>query len=79
GTWKLVAKGPQGEWELYDMEHDRTEQHDLASQHPDRVKTMSEQWLTYAKRAQVIPWIWGLPYGDPLPAKKGKNAKKKDH
>ena len=29
GKWKLVAKADQP-WELYDMEKDRTEMHDLA-------------------------------------------------
>ncbi len=86
GTWKLVAKGPTGPWELYDMEADRTEQHDLAGANAERVKTMAAQWETWAKRAQVIPWVWGPPYGDPQPAgkankggkgKKGKGAKKK--
>ncbi|MEN3941862.1 arylsulfatase [Prosthecobacter sp. SYSU 5D2] len=81
GQWKLVAKGAQGAWELYDMTADRTEQNDLAASQPERVKSMSAQWQTWAKRAQVIPWIWGLPHGDPLPnkqGKKGKNAKKKN-
>lgn len=81
GQWKLVAKGAQGTWELYDMAADRTEQNDLAASQPERVKTMSAQWETWAKRAQVIPWIWGLPHGDPLPnkqGKKGKNANKKN-
>ena len=32
GNWKLVAKGPAGAWELYDIDRDRTELHDLASQ-----------------------------------------------
>ncbi len=77
GTWKLVAKGPQGTWELYNMEADRTEQHDLAASEPDRVKAMAAQWEAWARRAQVIPWIWGLPHGDALPNKKGKKGKKK--
>jgi arylsulfatase A-like enzyme len=76
GQWKLVAKGPRGVWELYNMDADRTEQNDLAASEPERVKTMSAQWETWARRAQVIPWIWGLPHGDPLPAKQGKKGKK---
>ncbi|SKA98591.1 arylsulfatase [Prosthecobacter debontii] len=79
GRWKLVAKGPRGEWELYDMEADRTEQNDLSSSQPERVKTLSEQWLVWAKKSQVIPWIWGLPHGDPLPAKKAGKRKKKEN
>lgn len=79
GPWKLVAKGPLGDWELYDMEADRTEQNDLVTKHPNLVKAMSEQWLAWAKRSQVIPWIWGLPHGEPLPAKKGAKRKKKEN
>ncbi len=76
GQWKLVAKGAQGSWELYDMTADRTETHDLSATHPARVKTMAAQWEAYARRAQVIPWIWGPPYGEPLPANKGKSKGK---
>ncbi len=77
GRWKLVAKGPQGAWELYDMDSDRTEQHDLATEQPERVQAMAAQWQTWAKRAGVIPWIWGPPYGDPVRAKgKGKGSGK---
>lgn len=62
GKWKLVAKGPRGAWELHDMEADRTELHDLAAKHQDIVTDMAAKWETWAKRAQVIPWIWGEPY-----------------
>lgn len=55
-TWKLVAKGRRGAWELYDMEADRTELDDLASREPERVARMASQWETWARRTQVIPW-----------------------
>ncbi len=45
-TWKLVAE-PKGKWQLYDLNEDRAETRDLASQHPERVATMAkvfEQW-----------------------------------
>lgn len=58
GKWKLVAKGAKGPWELYDMEADRSEMHDLAAAQPDRVKEMAAQWEAWAKRAHVIPWPW---------------------
>lgn len=58
GKWKLVAKGPHGKWELYDMAADRTEMHDLAAKQPERVKKMAGQWETWAKRALVLPWPW---------------------
>jgi arylsulfatase A-like enzyme len=64
GRWKLVAKGPRGPWELYDMERDRTELHDLAARQPGRVTTMIAKWEAWARRAGVLPWIWKPPYGN---------------
>ena len=54
GKWKLVRKYP-GEWELYDMEADRTEMNDLAARHPDRVREMTELYARWAERCGVIP------------------------
>jgi arylsulfatase len=54
GKWKLVRKYP-GQWELFDMEADRTEMHDLAAQHPERVADMSKQYAAWAQRCGVIP------------------------
>jgi arylsulfatase len=54
GRWKLVAKSGQP-WELYDIDADRSELHDLASQDPERAKTMAAQWEAYADRANVRP------------------------
>jgi arylsulfatase A-like enzyme len=55
GRWKLVAPYPQG-WELYDLEADRTEQHDLASTHPEIVRTLSNLYDRWADRCGVRPW-----------------------
>jgi arylsulfatase len=55
GKWKIVATGQKAPWELYDMQSDRSEMHDLASQYPDRVKEMSDQWQAWAKASQVLP------------------------
>jgi len=54
GKWKLVRNYP-GPWELYDMEADRTELHDLAALHPDRVADMAQQYDAWAARCGVIP------------------------
>lgn len=56
GQWKLVAKGERGQWELYDMESDRTEMHDLAAAQPDRVKQLAAKWQAWAERANVLPF-----------------------
>jgi arylsulfatase A-like enzyme len=62
GQWKLVAKGPGGAWELYDISRDRTELDDLAAREPERVKQMVAMWEAWAERAKVIPWIWKPEY-----------------
>jgi arylsulfatase A-like enzyme len=53
GQWKLVALADQP-WELYNIQADRTELHNLASQHPDRVDTMAAQYNAWAKRTRVV-------------------------
>ena len=63
GKWKITAVYPKGEWELYDIETDRTEQHDLASKHPERVRQMAAEWEAWARANNVLPWIWTPPYG----------------
>ena len=55
GKWKLVSKHPGG-WELYDMEADRTEMHDLASTHPEKVNELKSLYEAWAKRCGVQPW-----------------------
>ncbi len=45
GDWKLVsAREDQDAWELFDLSHDRCEAHNLAGQHPDRVRAMEARW-----------------------------------
>ncbi len=68
GKWKLVSKArtvhflkaperpPFESWELFDMEIDRTEVHNVAASHPERVREMAEMWLDWAKRTGVIPY-----------------------
>ena len=74
GDWKLVAKGPAGPWELYDLRADRTEMNDLAAQQPEKVKELAAKWEAWAQRAHVLPWIWKPAYGEPAgpPAKAKK-------
>ena len=62
--WKLVAKGVEGQWELYDLEADRTEMHNLAAQQPQRVKEMAAAWQQWAEASQVLPLRpWDTPGG----------------
>ncbi|AWM38940.1 Arylsulfatase [Gemmata obscuriglobus] len=57
GDWKLVAKGPGGKWELYNIKDDRTESSDLAAKQPDKLKELVAKWEAWAVRAKVVPWI----------------------
>jgi arylsulfatase len=44
GYWKIVAAGTNAAWELYDLRADRTEMHNLAERHPDKVKELVGAW-----------------------------------
>ena len=55
GRWKLVSKYP-GDWELYDMVHDRTELNDLAAKNAPQVEKMRLAYEEWAARAGVEPW-----------------------
>ena len=55
GQWKPVSKFP-ADWELYDLDADRIEQHDLAAREPARVREMSAQWGSWARQVGVMPW-----------------------
>jgi len=54
GDWKLVSFKSQP-WELYNMVNDRTELKDLASQEPERLKTMVKEWHRMATDALQAP------------------------
>jgi arylsulfatase len=54
GRWKLVRRYPEP-WELYDLDADRTELHDLATADPGRVRDMAALYDDWAKRCGVIP------------------------
>lgn len=47
GKWKLVHRGKKP-WELYDMSKDRTEMHDLAKKHPQKLNEMIATWESKA-------------------------------
>lgn len=55
GHWKLVRSYPE-EWELYDLESDRTELHDLAGLFPGLVADLGEAWEEWAARVGVLDW-----------------------
>ncbi len=72
GDWKLVALENQP-WRLYNLSDDRSEQKDLASFQPDRVKTLAAKWDAWAARANVLPL--GGWRGDDGKQSKGKGKR----
>ena len=62
GRWKLVALDDQP-WELYDMQNDRTEMHDLADTYPQRVLQLDKQWRRWARENNVTPLPENLGVG----------------
>jgi len=55
GKWKLVSKYP-GQWELYDIQADRTELNNLAGEHPEIVTGLADMYAAWAERSNVKPW-----------------------
>jgi arylsulfatase len=55
GKWKLVSK-QSGEWELYDLEADRTETTNLADAHPEIVSDLKSMYSKTAADWGVEPW-----------------------
>jgi len=58
GKWKLVSVNPrdQSKWELYDMEKDRTEIHDLSTLFPEKRDEMIKKWIEIAYETKALPW-----------------------
>ncbi len=53
GQWKLVWTNFEKCWELYDIDKDRSEMTDLATEHPDKVTELEELWLIWAGENDV--------------------------
>jgi arylsulfatase len=55
GKWKLVQKW-RGPWELYDMEADRTELHDVIAAHPAVAVRLQDAWKAWEQRTFTDAW-----------------------
>ena len=66
GGWKAVVEQPQGEmlteemlasqkWELYHVDADFSESHDLADAHPQKLTELIERWWIEAGKYNVLP------------------------
>ncbi len=77
--WKAVTvHGPtsglghfdQDEWELYNVDEDRAEAHNLAAEHPDKLERLKQLWFEEAGKYNVLPLDDRLPFeilADPRP------------
>jgi arylsulfatase len=52
---KLVCRFP-GEWELYDLQAERTEINNIADKHPQKVKELDGLYQDWANRCFIYPW-----------------------
>jgi arylsulfatase len=68
GQWKLVASFNEP-WELYDLEADRTELHNLITAEPERARELTRKYDAWAARVGVKPW-------PATPARTSSNQKK---
>ena len=55
GEWKLI-QNKNNDWELYNLEKDRTELENLAAQHPERVESMKKQGYSWFEEATGKTW-----------------------
>lgn len=82
GKWKIVSKY-MDPWELFDMEADRTEMHNLAGAKPELVAQLSAKYDAWAKKSFVDPWTgprrtdWGAEIKPESGGKGGKKKKKR--
>jgi arylsulfatase len=53
----MIDKGKFNEdrWQLFNIEEDRAEAHDLADKHPEKVKELAALWLSEAKKYNALP------------------------
>ena len=54
--WKLVRPGEKAAWELYNLNEDRSERHNLAAKYPEKVAEMVKGYEAWAKRCMVEPY-----------------------
>ena len=62
--WKIVQRQRHGEWEweLHNLNTDRSEMHDVSTTYPEKVKELVTTFKAWAKKTAVIPApepLWG--------------------
>jgi arylsulfatase len=66
-------------WELYDMEADRTELHNVIDKHPDIAKRLQTAWQKWERRAYADPWTGPdhTNWGSGIPVQQNADEKRK--
>lgn len=59
-SWKLVAAKPELQWELFNMDKDRTELHDLSIEFPEKKEEMIKVYHQWADQNHVLPLDYNL-------------------
>lgn len=55
GEWKAVQLDAGSQWELYNLEKDRTETHNLAAEYPEKLNELKREWKKMADSLDVFP------------------------
>ncbi|MEI6034380.1 MAG: arylsulfatase [Verrucomicrobiae bacterium] len=55
GSLKALAMPGSQTWQLYDLEHDPAELHDLSARRPDDLQSLQRAWTQWAERNGVLP------------------------
>jgi hypothetical protein len=55
GPISSLGKFDQDRWQLFHTDEDRSEAHDVADQHPDKVEELKALWLEEARKNNVLP------------------------
>lgn len=55
GKWKAVKDEKSDQWELYDIEKDRSETTDMAGSNPELLKQLTDKWQLWAYTHNVFP------------------------
>ena len=71
GQWKLVQRH-KTPWQLFDMQADRPEQHDMIAAHPEIASRLQAVYDAWAQRTYVDDWNGPdhTDWGQDIPAKK---------
>ncbi len=56
GQWKILQNTPFSAVELYDLDNDPLEQHDLRTKEPQQFRQMVRQWMLHIQEGGHTPW-----------------------